>query len=154
MQLDFNHQVLRFHHAQPDLDVHDSDSLTWLDSASIGNHGDIFVFDRFQPKGKLEPLGGDDETGLECSLNHFHVSCSNAQEAVGTAIIIFAKVLALWQRSFAAETGRIRQIASIAPIDDKTGRFELSYRFHLIRNNQSWLAADLDRYEEAILVSE
>ncbi len=154
MNLKFNHQVLRFDNLPPRAIGRNSESIAWLDSVAIVRHEDIFVFDRFKPKGELVPLPGHDKTGLECSINHFHVNCNNGHEAIGTAIIIFAKVHAVWQRSLRAETGTIRQIATIAPVNGKAEGFELSYRFHLIRSAESWLCSDLDKYEEMVLVSE
>jgi hypothetical protein len=146
--------MLQLMNENPQQSAQERDSIAWIDTASIVLHGNIFVFDRFQPQGNVVPFLADDETGLECSLNHFHVSCPNEREAVGTAIIIFANVLELWRHTLDAGKRRIRQIVSIAPIEDGPGRFELSYRFHVIRKDQSWLAADLDQYEEIIMVCE
>lgn len=129
-------------------------TIEWLNSESIVNHEDIVVFKRFKPAGKLDRRIGIDETGMECSLNHFHVPCESIHEGVAVALILFDKVTKLWHGTPENDGKKIRQIVSIAQAIDEVAPFDLSFRFHLVRAHQSWLLSDLDAYEEIILVCE
>jgi hypothetical protein len=154
MKLSVNQALLRAMNYSHSSLIAEDKGLGWLDKTSIVKCEDVFVFDRFIPAGNLSRPIGDDETGLECSLNHFHLDCDDIGSAFGLAIAIFEKVSRLWRSSLEAQVGVIRQIASIAPSSLDSGKYELTYRFHVVRDGQSWLAPDLDEYEELLVVSE
>lgn len=154
MKLSVNQAFLRAMDYLYQSSIAEDEGLSWLDGTSIVQCENVFAFDRFMPKGKLSRPIGSDETGLECSLNHFHLDCDDIGAAFGLALLIFEKVSRLWRSSFETQVGVIRQIASITTSLIEPGRYELTYRFHVVRDGQSWLAPDLDKYKEIVLVSE
>ena len=126
----------------------------WLENAKIEQYENVYVFDRFKPKGKLRPRPGEDETGIECSLNHFHFACPSIELGVALSVVIFEVVSELWHESFGIEGRRIRQIISLEPTETVPTAYGGTYRFHSIRENQSWLSSNLEHYEEIVLVCE
>ncbi len=80
-----------------------------------------------------------DQTGLECLVNLLHLDDEFAKEEWIDAI----KVVGM----FLANRPLVADVRLIATIDD----LSCTTRFHLIRQGQRWLTADLNSYESPVL---
>lgn len=85
-----------------------------------------------------------DETGYECYVNHFHIDDCPIDEQALVALSLCVAIGERWRLGgFGALA--LRQIVSY---DGNS----CVYRCHVIREGQSWLADDLDSYQEPIFV--
>jgi hypothetical protein len=104
---------------------------------------------RFFGYDTLMALPPDDPTGNECSVNSFHLEdylekgMAREAPALAATATKCADWLAERLRRFSAEPFRI-----ISSIEDR----HCTMRFHKRRDGETWLADDIEAYEEAIAV--
>lgn len=85
-----------------------------------------------------------DETGFECYVNHVHIDDYNRDEQLETALLVCTTIEEKWLGSpFGFQL--LRQIISYSDSS-------CVYRCHVVREGQSWLASNLAKYEELIIV--
>jgi|HubBroStandDraft_2_1064218.scaffolds.fasta_scaffold676753_1 hypothetical protein len=82
-----------------------------------------------------------DKTGFECFVNHIHLDEYASEFLIGQTICFVSEVLNDWNKKHAE--GELNAIVGL-----KDGA---TVRFHRRRENEFWLAGDLDGYNEAIL---
>ena len=84
-----------------------------------------------------------DSVGYECFVNSIHVEDYVLLGHVSQAILFVSEVFAAWRNFSNADGG----LAAIVLVDG----FGVVVKFHLAREGESWLASDLEKYEEAVL---
>jgi hypothetical protein len=82
-----------------------------------------------------------DKTGFECFVNHIHVDEYASEFLADQTICFVSEVLNEWNKKYA--DGELNAIVGL-----KDGA---TVRFHRRRENEFWLAGNLDGYNEAIL---
>jgi hypothetical protein len=86
-----------------------------------------------------------DEVGYECFVNHFHLDDYREENLVPAAWAVAAVVNGKFE-----ESGFGKLIVRHTIVHDGAS---CTYRFHVVRPGQSWLADDLEAYaDEAVLV--
>jgi hypothetical protein len=83
-----------------------------------------------------------DATGYECFINHLHIEDYIGKPSATQSILLAICVLAKW-----IDQGHAGQLIAIISSDEES----VIVRFHHKRPNESWLAADLNGYEGAVL---
>ena len=86
-----------------------------------------------------------DDTGYECFVNHVHLEDILASSDICFLLeqaLVFADELVVLKSSI----GVSEPLEYIVGSNDD----ELTVRFHVLRPGQSWLAADLEGYEDAV----
>jgi hypothetical protein len=83
-----------------------------------------------------------DKTGYECFINHIHIEDHVTENFFAESVVFTSALLRKWNDTNCE--GHLVVIAALG-IDEGT------IRCHLKRSNESWLANDLDRFEQAIL---
>jgi hypothetical protein len=95
-----------------------------------------------------------DETGYECAVNSVHIedyfAPGTARESAALASIgrACATFLAMKLRVYASEIADPTTFRVIVTVAGRSS----TIRFHSIRVDQSWLAANIDGYQEGVLV--
>ncbi|MBC3465349.1 hypothetical protein [Pseudomonas sp. RW10S2] len=84
-----------------------------------------------------------DCTGFECFVNSLHIDDYVSGDYLVQALLFVSEVFSLW-RDFKFLSG---DFAAIVLLDE----LGVVVKFHLVRGGESWLASDLERYEEAVL---
>lgn len=85
----------------------------------------------------------EDRTGYECFINHIHIDDYVKEAPAAQAFCFVFAVLSRWRQQW-----RFGTLNSIVAFADRSSSV---VRFHYKRPNESWLAQDLNGYEEAIL---
>ena len=80
-----------------------------------------------------------DETGYECFVNHLHIDDYAESDSLPLAMAFAGQVGSVWLSTASENTMRV-----IVSHNDSGS----VVRCHLVRPNQSWLAEDLDSYEQ------
>ncbi|WP_057470826.1 hypothetical protein [Rhizobium sp. Root1203] len=86
-----------------------------------------------------------DAVGLECFVNSVHIDDYDVTDPLLQAIVFVEEVLRAWKA-----TGSDYILVAIISSEENN----VVVKFHLKRDGQRWLAEDLDRYLDAILVAE
>lgn len=109
----------------------------------VDTNGSVLLEDEQVQQKHIDQEDYQDRTGYECFVNHVHLPCKQEREAVLSALgYIFGLKRSLEERF------PDRTLVIIASFSDD----EVSVRFHQYRDNERWLAGDLDEYKlEAIL---
>jgi hypothetical protein len=84
-----------------------------------------------------------DRTGFECYVNSVHVDDFVQSNDLEQSILFISEVFAAWNNTM--HNGVIRAIIS-------NNEFGTVVKLHLIRENESWLSANIEEYDEAIFV--
>lgn len=84
----------------------------------------------------------EDKTGYECFINHIHIDEYVASHCAEQAIRLVYEVLNQWK--LRRHRGRLNAIATFA---DESA----IVRFHYKRPGETWLAENLNGYQEAVL---
>lgn len=84
-----------------------------------------------------------DRTGFECFVNSIHIDDYVDARYLSTAFLFVDACLARWRKQ--GLSGTMRAIVSC-------DEFGANVKFHLAREAESWLAEDLEGYEDPILV--
>lgn len=125
--------------------------------ASLLSKG-IIEFDRCYFLHALLPIGFDvreaeqssfDRTDLECTLNHIHIGDFIERDKKNKKVLIEQGICYAYSlQSLLPETEEFSVILAFTfdPIID------CNVRFHMQRPGERWLATDLEKYEEALLV--
>ena len=116
-----------------------------LDAGITQEDGCWFLADLRRGAKAASLAGFPDRTGLECFVNHFHIS-----EAVkGTDLLALQEqglLSAYGLRNALSKHGLFNIIVAVADA-------ECTVRFHAVRPGESWLSPDLNSYEhEGLLV--
>jgi hypothetical protein len=110
----------------------------------IAAEGCYFIDSLYENRGNATIDSLYDETGFECYVNHIHLEHYGPAERLVMALRVCAIIEEKWLRSpYASAT--LRQIVSY-------DQSSCVYRCHVVRQGQSWLSANLDGYEELIIV--
>jgi len=105
-----------------------------------------------------ELLKNDDRTGLECSLNNIYVVgivySRPYEESVNELFILKQGIkYAFYLAEKIRACGHFRIILSFSSGCDPDCLVDCSVRFHLVREEESWLSENIDVYsDESILV--
>jgi len=86
-----------------------------------------------------------DETGYECFVNHVHLE--DMLSSADTCVLLDQAL------AFADELGSLRSTTGVSePLEYiiSIDESDVNVRFHALRKGQSWLADDLETYEEAV----
>jgi hypothetical protein len=89
-----------------------------------------------------------DKTGYECFINHIHIDDYVSEDLVNQSISYASKVLHKWnEQQFDGE------LISIIGFDEDecSKKRGAVVRFHYRRQNESWLADDLDGFDQAVM---
>jgi hypothetical protein len=114
-------------------------------TAFIAREGCFFLDALYRDRGNAVSSMFPDETGYECFVNHIHLDGSAPDACMLLALAVLYAVEIKWRASeFTRWT--LRHIVSC----DREAP-SCVYRCHVVRPGQSWLAADLDSYDELIL---
>ena len=84
-----------------------------------------------------------DRTGYECFVNSIHLDDYVSENCLILAFAFAEALLSAWRKS-----GRDEPLKLIISSDE----FGALVKCHVVRPSESWLAPDLERYEEAVLV--
>jgi hypothetical protein len=112
----------------------------------VSAEGCFFIAHLYRNRGNLTLAVCHDETGYECSVNHFHIDGHPCGDPFGLGLALCTAIGERWQQC-AYGFMPLRQIVSC---DEAS----CAYRCHVIRQGQAWLVPDLDTYPEAILAME
>jgi hypothetical protein len=83
-----------------------------------------------------------DKTGYECFINHIHIDDFTTENVSATSLVFASRLLSKW-----TQTNFGGQLVVIVGGDHEAA----VVRCHRERQNESWLAQDLDGYEQAVL---
>lgn len=86
-----------------------------------------------------------DRTGYECFVNSVHVDDYVDGDHLPQAMLLVNALLRLWK-----DNGTGSPVQAIASKDE----FGATIKFHALREGEAWLASDLEKYDEAILVTD
>lgn len=86
-----------------------------------------------------------DKTGFECYVNSIHIDDFDNSNDFEQAITFLLELFRAWNMAFPNRV--LRAIVS----NDEFGTI---IKFHLLRQGESWLSEDLEKYKEAILVAD
>ena len=89
------------------------------------------------------PMEGMDLTGYECLVNHIHVDDYVDDNLLSYGMAFYKRLIGL------LKTYPEKKFRVILAYDDLT----CSVRFHLIREGEEWLSANLDSYHEESILS-
>lgn len=84
-----------------------------------------------------------DKTGYECFVNSIHIDDFVQFDYLPYACLFVETCFAMWRRS--GIRGDIKAIIS----SDELGAL---VKFHLVRDSETWVDQDLEKYEDGILV--
>jgi hypothetical protein len=109
----------------------------------IETNGSILLRNEYLQSAHMALNDYQDRAGYECFVNHVHIACRpEKRDMLSSLAHIF------WLRESLEKQFPDRAFVIITPFSDG----ECTVRFHQSRNNERWLADDLDKYEsEAIL---
>jgi hypothetical protein len=116
-----------------------------IDSATFIHSDNCYLIKSlYENRGPVTVADLQDETGFECYVNHIHLDDYAFDERLLAALRVASVIENRWMQSQYRDLP-LRQIISL---DDES----CVYRFHVRRNGQNWLAADLGKYEELLIV--
>ena len=104
--------------------------------------GGVFLRGLLAFNGSAALVDFPDLTGYECFINSIHVDDHAADAYLALACRYAQAVLDAWRARGAGPVARV--IVS----GDEEGAV---VKFHVVRSGESWLAGDLEGYEEAVL---
>lgn len=84
-----------------------------------------------------------DRTGYECFINSINIDDYVIDKYLDYGLCFVREVFANWRG-----TGFKENLNAILSMDE----FGLKIKFHVVRVNESWLASDLEDYEESVMV--
>jgi hypothetical protein len=121
--------------------------LRGLDDGVVEVEGCVLLRAMRPAAGRSDAPPHRDHTHRECSINrHRFDALHGADRALATALTYAGQLVEMLERSGCA--GPFRVILSRDPADRSC-----NVRFHRLRQDESWLADDLESYgEEAVLV--
>lgn len=116
-------------------------------SAGLVSEGDcVFLRSLYSRRGNAVRESFPDEVGYECFVNHIHVDDYTTEVPLPVGLALVNELGAIWAQQ--GMGGTLRVILSSDDID-------CVLRCHLLRQDQSWLADDIETYRnEAILVAD
>ena len=88
-----------------------------------------------------------DRTGYECFINSIHIDDYVASDFVLQACLFVEALFESWR---GVEVTGCRKLQAIISCDE----FEAVIKFCLVRDGESWLSDDLEKYEEGILAAD
>lgn len=88
-----------------------------------------------------------DRTGYECFINSIHIDDYVASDFVLQACLFVEALFESWR---GVEGTGCRKLQAIISCDE----FGAVVKFCLVRDGESWLSDDLEKYEEGILVAD
>lgn len=110
----------------------------------ISIEGCYFLDVLYHSRGNATKSAFSDATGYECFVNHLHIDRDSVTDAIASSLALAYLIDTKWKASdFMALT--LRHIISL----DETSS---TYRCHVLRVNERWLADDLESYHDPILV--
>lgn len=116
-------------------------------SRFVVREGCYFLDVMYEHRGNAVASMFPDATGYECLVNHIHLDGPNVDAAMSAAVAAMCLVDAKWRESeFAAM--QLRHI-----VHSDTGDDSCVYRCHLVRDGESWLTDDIDRYADFTLTA-
>lgn len=86
-----------------------------------------------------------DKTGFECYVNSIHIDDYAEDGDLEQTVFFLFELFKLWNKEFKNKI--LRAIIS-------SDEFGTVLRFHVLRDDESWIAENLEEYEEAVLVAD
>ena len=120
----------------------DSKLAAIADSGIVAVDDVFFLHELAKAKTNAKKENFPDKTGYECFINHVHIEDYVADNFAGHAWSFAARTLKKWTD----EKFNGQFVAIISSDEEST-----TVRFHHKRPNESWLANDLDGFEQAVL---
>lgn len=120
-----------------------SDLLSIIEAGFVEVDGCYFLraFSLKETNARLENF--PDRTGFECFINSLHIDDYVGNEYLISACRFAEKLIDVWWKS------KFSYMLNVIVVCDEIGAL---VKCHVIRENESWLAPDLESYEESILV--
>ncbi|WP_145524684.1 hypothetical protein [Yersinia rohdei] len=113
-----------------------------IDKGFVNKDGCVFLAALEKMQTNVYLTNFEDKIGFECFINSFHIDDYVANRYLDYACLFCNQILRLWIRGNSFE-----KLNAIISLDE----FGAAIKFHIKRHNISWLADDLNKYEEAIL---
>lgn len=84
-----------------------------------------------------------DETGYECFINTVHIDDYVEKNYIPVAWKFAEALIQKWR------TEHFEMVLSVIVSSDEMGA---TVKCHLVRKNQSWIASDLNKYKDAVMI--
>ncbi|MEB6380845.1 hypothetical protein MXM41_18220 [Leclercia adecarboxylata] len=115
---------------------------SWVDKGFVKQRNCVFLAALFHSYPKDEYLF--DKTGVECFVNSFHIDDYVAERYLEYSCLFCNAIFNKWHQE-----GNSEKLNMIVSMDE----FGAVIKFHVIRQGENWLSHDLEKYEDAIFVT-
>jgi hypothetical protein len=129
----------------------DQNLLGLVEQGFSGLNGCILLTSQIQSASSISLNDIPDCTGYECFVNHIHIgNVLDDSQIKPTILLEQGLALAYELQKRLVQFSPSARFKIIVSFDNE----DCSVRFHKVRNGEDWLAPNIDKYEEGILILE